>query len=59
MNLEEYPYTEYPDENEPIRFWFIGRVMKEKGVDELFEVAKRIKKEYPDIFCDIVGPQVQ
>ena len=37
VNLEEYPYTEYPNESEPIRFLFIGRVMKEKGVDELFE----------------------
>ena len=56
VNLEEYPYTEYPDENEPIRFLFIGRVMKEKGVNELFEAARRIKKEYPDVLFDIVGP---
>ena len=56
VNLEEYPYTEYPDESEPIRFLFIGRVMKEKGVDELFEAARRIKKEYPDVLFDIVGP---
>lgn len=56
VNLEEYPYTEYPDENEPIRFLFIGRVMKEKGVDELFEAARRIKKEYQDVLFDIVGP---
>ena len=56
VNLEEYPYTEYPDEYEPVRFLFIGRVMKEKGVDELFEAAKRIKKEYPDVLFDIVGP---
>lgn len=56
VNLEEYPYTEYPDEGEPVRFLFIGRVMKEKGVDELFEAARRIKKEYPDVLFDIVGP---
>ena len=56
VNLDEYPYTEYPDEKEPVRFLFIGRVMKEKGVDELFEAAKRIKKEYPDVLFDIVGP---
>ena len=56
VNLDEYPYTEYPDENEPIRFLFIGRVMKEKGVDELFEAARKIKKEYPDVLFDIVGP---
>ena len=56
VNLVEYPYTEYPDEREPIRFLFIGRVMKEKGVDELFEAARRIKKEYPEAIFDIVGP---
>lgn len=56
VNLQEFSYTIYPDEKDPIRFLFIGRVMKEKGVDELFEAAKRIKAEYPDIFFDIVGP---
>lgn len=56
VNLYEYPYTEYPSEGEPIRFLFIGRVMKEKGVDELFEAARRIKKEYPEAVFDIVGP---
>lgn len=56
VNLEEYPYTEYPDETEPIRFLFIGRVMKEKGIDELFIAAKKIKKEYPNVLFDIVGP---
>ena len=56
VNLEDYPYTEYPNEGEQIRFLFIGRVMKEKGVDELFEAAKRLKKEYPEVLFDIVGP---
>lgn len=56
VNLEEYSYTEYPAEEEPIRFLFIGRVMKEKGVDELFEAAYMIKKEYPKALFDIVGP---
>lgn len=56
VNLEEYPFTEYPDEKENVRFLFIGRVMREKGVDELFEAAQRIKKEYPEVKFDIVGP---
>lgn len=55
VNLAEYPFCEYPS-GEEIRFLFIGRVMKEKGVDELFEVAKKIKKEYSNVFFDIVGP---
>lgn len=55
VNLEEYPYCEYPSDDE-IRFLFIGRVMKEKGVDELFEAAERMKTEYENVCFDIVGP---
>ena len=56
VNIEEYSFSEYPGAAEPIHFLFIGRVMKEKGVDELFEAARRIKKEYPEAVFDIVGP---
>ncbi len=55
VNLEEYPFTAYPND-EQIRFLFVGRVMQEKGIDELFEAAKRIKKEYDNVYFDIVGP---
>ena len=55
VNLEEYGFCKYPD-TEETRFLFIGRVMKEKGVDELFEVAERIRKENPNVFFDIIGP---
>ena len=30
--------------------------MQEKGVDELFMAARKIKEEYPDITVDIIGP---
>ena len=55
VNLEEYPFTAYPND-EQIIFLFVGRVMQEKGIDELFEAAKRIKEEYNNVFFDIVGP---
>lgn len=55
VNLEEYPFTAYPND-EQIRFLFVGRVMQEKGIDELFEVARRIKEEYNNVYFDIVGP---
>ncbi len=45
VNLEDYPYQPYP-QNDVVRFLFVGRVMHEKGVDELFEAAKRMKKEF-------------
>ena len=31
-----------------MRFLFVGRVMHEKGVDEFFAAAKRLKQEYGD-----------
>lgn len=55
VNLEEYPFTAYPND-EQIRFLFVGRVMQEKGIDELFEAARRIKEEYDNVYFDIVGP---
>lgn len=55
VNLEEYPFTPMP-KGETIRFLFIGRVMKEKGIDELFEVAQKIKNTYENVEFDIVGP---
>lgn len=56
INLEEYPFTPYPSGNEGYHFLFIGRVMKEKGIDELFAAAKRIRSERQDVSFDIVGP---
>lgn len=56
VNLEEYPFVKYPDVDHGIIFLFIGRIMKEKGIDELLEAAKRIKKEYQEVQFDIIGP---
>ena len=55
VNLDDYPYQSYPQEG-PVRFFFVGRVMHEKGVDELFAAAKRMKQEYGDgVEFHIVG----
>lgn len=48
VNLETYPYEEYPKENKGINFLFVGRIMKEKGIDEFFEAAQKIKKLYQE-----------
>lgn len=56
VNLEEYPFTAYPEEKEKTRFLFIGRVMKEKGVDELFSAFEKLKSIYPQVELDVVGP---
>lgn len=45
VNLNDYPYQEYPN-GDTVRFLFVGRVMKEKGVEEFFSAAERMKKKY-------------
>lgn len=45
VNLEVFPCQPYP-QDVPVRFLFVGRVMHEKGVDEFFAAAKRMKAEF-------------
>lgn len=47
VNLKYYRYCPYTEED-PIRFLFVGRIMKEKGVDELFRASKKLKEIYHD-----------
>lgn len=56
VNLEVYRQRPYPSEAEGVHFLFLGRIMKEKGVDELFAAARNMKKRYGDkIVFDLVG----
>lgn len=54
INLERYPYHPYP-ENEKVHFLYLGRIMKEKGIDELFAAARSLYAERKDFVLDIVG----
>ncbi len=55
VSLEEFPYCEYPEDDGCIHFLNVGRIMKEKGVDELFYAIKKIKKEFPNTTFDFIG----
>ena len=55
VNTETYAYQPFPN-NEAVKFLFVGRVMKEKGIDELFEAMKRLVSEGENCFLDVVGP---
>lgn len=54
INLEQYPYTPYP-KNETVHFLYLGRIMKEKGMDELFYAVKRLHDEGAAFTLDLVG----
>ena len=55
VNTETYAYQPYPS-NDVVKFLFVGRVMKEKGIDELFASMQRLVAEGQKCFLDVVGP---
>ena len=54
VNTSYFKYTE-PEEHDKFHFLYLGRIMKEKGVNELFEAMRWINEEYPNTVLDIVG----
>lgn len=55
VNLKEHCFEEYPIDDGRLRFLFIGRIMKDKGIGEFIECAEYIKKKYPYIEFDVLG----
>lgn len=55
VNLEHFTYLNYPKDNVETRFLFMGRVMREKGIEELFDAMKMLQND--GILCslDILG----
>lgn len=56
VNLARYSVIEYPNE-EHINFLFIGRLMKEKGIDIYLDAAEVIHRKYPNTVFHICGTQ--
>lgn len=55
VNLKKFVPLPYPKEEEPIRFIYVARVMKAKGIEQFFEAAHEIKKHYPNVEFHICG----
>ena len=60
VDTERFPLQPYPDggngiEGATVIFNYIGRVLHDKGVDDYIEVAKRIKKKYPNTEFNMLG----
>jgi galacturonosyltransferase len=54
VNIIEYPYLNYPPQNE-IRILFAGRIIKEKGFIELLDSMPVLVSRFHNLFFDIVG----
>lgn len=54
VDLDRFTVLPYP-KNEIFRFIFIGRIMHEKGIDELFEAMKILYSEDKRVVLDVCG----
>lgn len=54
VNLEKYQVVPYPN-GEKIKFLFMGRIMAEKGIDELFEAMKHLVADGINCELDLLG----
>lgn len=54
VNLNRFTVKEYP-ESDIVKFAFISRIMKEKGIDQYLDAAKVIKEKYPKTEFHICG----
>lgn len=54
LNLSDYPYQPI-SRTENIRFLFIGRLLKEKGIHEFIAAAKIVKAQYPNTIFTVLG----
>lgn len=52
VNLAEFQILPYPQE---VRFAFVARIMKEKGIEEFLECAKILKKKFSNVYFDVCG----
>lgn len=55
VSLSRYPLLSYPSKKNT-EFLFCSRIIKEKGIDEYIEAAKKIKRKYADIIFHVAGP---
>ena len=55
VNLTAHPFVPYPTESEPVRFLFIGRILKDKGIEELLSAFLQLHKEGCPIMLNLVG----
>lgn len=55
VNLEHHKMQPYPHDDGKVRFLFIGRLLKDKGIEEYFETARAIRAKYPNTEFRILG----
>ncbi len=55
VNLLHHAYQSYPSSDETLKFIFVSRLIREKGIDEYLGAAARIKESFPYVEFHILG----
>ncbi|PSB92347.1 glycosyltransferase family 4 protein [Candidatus Pandoraea novymonadis] len=56
INLYHFDKSPWPSDETPFRFLLICRLLRDKGVIEYVEAARALKRELPNVICQILGP---
>lgn len=56
VNIDKFKPLKKESQDGVIRFLFIGRIMKEKGIEEYLKAAEFLSKRYSNIEFQILGP---
>lgn len=54
VNLERFKFKDYP-KRENVKFTFIARILKDKGIEEFLVAAKRVKEQFKETEFEVVG----
>ena len=55
VNLDKHCLESYPQDKEGFHFLFVGRIMKDKGIEELLSAIRDIHNENKNVIADVVG----
>ncbi len=55
VNLSQHCYESYPADDDIMTLLVIGRIMRDKGSDEVLYAAEQIRKEYPNVIIRMIG----
>lgn len=55
VNVIQHKFKDYPPSKGNVKILFIGRLMREKGVEELIKAIKIVKPKYPTVEFHFVG----
>ena len=55
VNLEEFSRMEFPPKTDSIRFIWVARIAKMKGIDIFLDAAERVKTKYPQTEFRVLG----